>query len=403
MTAKLVIFDFDGTLADTCATILATYQSAISELHMAPRTDAECRATIGLPLRKGFAQLYPDADDAALDRFTATYRRIFAASKERLRPELFPGVREMLGALREMGMTMAIASSRSEVSLTEFCRDNGISDYFSLMLGGDSVCNAKPDPEPVLTTLRRLGFECGETIVVGDMPVDIAMGKGAGCQTVGVTYGNATKGELIDAGADHVVDSAADIVRIADGSCDTIWRQMKSGDTYEALHPYLISRLEITREKLWEYNSLRPSETARQEEILRGLLGRCGKQFHFNQPFRCDYGENISIGENFFANFNLTILDEAEVTFGDNVFIGPNVSIYTACHPIEPGERNTSVEWSEPVSVGNNVWIGGSVTILPGVTIGDNCTIGAGSVVVKDIPANSVAAGNPCRVKKTLD
>lgn len=181
------------------------------------------------------------------------------------------------------------------------------------------------------------------------------------------------------------------------------WQKMLRGEVYEALHPEFLRRLENTRDLLWEYNSLRPSEEKRREEIIRNLLGSCGEKFHINQPFRCDYGCNVYIGENFFANFNLTILDEGEVHIGDNVFIGPNVSMYTACHPLNPEERNTGVEWAEPITIGDNVWIGGSVTILPGVTIGNNAVIGAGSVVSKDIPAGSLAVGNPCRVIRKID
>ncbi len=181
------------------------------------------------------------------------------------------------------------------------------------------------------------------------------------------------------------------------------WQKMLRGEVYEALHPEFLRRLENTRDLLWEYNSLRPSEEKRREEIIRNLLGSCGEKFHINQPFRCDYGCNVYIGENFFANFNLTILDEGEVRIGDNVFIGPNVSMYTACHPLNPEERNTGVEWAEPITIGDNVWIGGSVTILPGVTIGNNAVIGAGSVVSKDIPAGSLAVGNPCRVIRKTD
>lgn len=121
-----------------------------------------------------------------------------------------------------------------------------------------------------------------------------------------------------------------------------------------------------------------------------------------NQPFRCDYGCNIHIGENFFANFNLTILDEAEVRIGDNCFIGPNVSIFTACHPLDAASRDTGVEWAEPVTIGDSVWIGGNATILPGVTIGDNVVIGAGSVVTRNIPSGVVVGGNPARIIKKV-
>ena len=179
--------------------------------------------------------------------------------------------------------------------------------------------------------------------------------------------------------------------------------KMLAGEIYSAVDTEVIKELEVTRDKIFEYNSLRPSETQRMKEIIKELFGHVGDgNFLINQPFRCDYGSQISIGKRFFANFNFTVLDEARVTIGDDCFIGPNVSIYTACHSTDPDERNSRQEWAKPVTIGNNVWLGGSVTILPGVTIGDNVTIGAGSVVVKDIPSNSVAAGNPCKVIKSI-
>ncbi|MCM1293856.1 MAG: sugar O-acetyltransferase [Bacteroides sp.] len=181
------------------------------------------------------------------------------------------------------------------------------------------------------------------------------------------------------------------------------WAKMLNGEIYDAVHPEFISRLEITRQRIWEFNNLNPSLTDELKALFLSIVEDCGEKIHVNQPFRCDYGCNIHIGNNFFANFNLTILDEAPVTIGDNVFIGPNVSIYTACHPIEPEARDTGAEWAEAVTIGNSVWIGGGVTILPGVTIGDNCVIGAGSVVTRDVAPNTVAAGNPARPIKKID
>lgn len=179
--------------------------------------------------------------------------------------------------------------------------------------------------------------------------------------------------------------------------------KMLAGEIYSAVDPELMRELAETRELIYDFNTLRPSETEKMKAILRRLLGRIGDDnVIVNQPFRCDYGKQISVGKRFFANFNFTVLDEARVTIGDDCFIGPNVSIYTACHSTDPVERNSRQEWALPVSIGHNVWIGGSVTILPGVTIGDNVTIGAGSVVVSDIPSNTVAVGNPCRVVKKI-
>ena len=179
--------------------------------------------------------------------------------------------------------------------------------------------------------------------------------------------------------------------------------KMLAGEIYSAVDPQLLEELAAARDVIHDYNLLRPSENQKKLELLKGLLGHIGDDsIIINQPFRCDYGKQISVGKRFFANFNFTVLDEAQVTIGDDCFIGPNVSIYTACHSIDPEERNSRREWAEPVTIGDNVWIGGSVTILPGVTIGDNVTIGAGSVVTKDIPSNSIAVGNPCKVMKTL-
>ncbi len=179
--------------------------------------------------------------------------------------------------------------------------------------------------------------------------------------------------------------------------------KMLAGLVYDATDATLLRELMQTRERICDYNALRPSETTKMKAILKALFAHIGDDgIIINQPFRCDYGNQISVGRRFFANFNLTILDEARVTIGDDCFIGPNVSIYTACHSTDPAERNSRQEWALPVTIGHNVWIGGGVTILPGVTIGDNVTIGAGSVVVGDIPADTIAVGNPCKVVRNI-
>lgn len=179
--------------------------------------------------------------------------------------------------------------------------------------------------------------------------------------------------------------------------------KMLAGQVYMATDPDLITELNRVKDLCWKYNQLQPTLLKERNEMLRQMLGKADEDTFINQPFLCDYGKHIRVGKRFFANFNLVILDEAYVTFGDDCFIGPNVGIYTACHSTDPVERNTRQEWALPVTIGNNVWIGGGVQILPGVRIGDNVTVGAGSVVVKDIPANSVAVGNPARVVKKLD
>ena len=179
--------------------------------------------------------------------------------------------------------------------------------------------------------------------------------------------------------------------------------KMLAGLTYSAVDAQLLEELNAVKEVIHRYNSMSPSDNSGRLEILKSLLGSIGDDdIVINQPFYCDYGKQISVGKRFFANFHFTVLDEAKVTIGDDCSIGPNVSIYTACHSTDPVARNTRDEWAEPVTIGNNVWIGGSAVILPGVTIGDNVTIGAGSVVTKDIPSGVVAAGNPCKVIREL-
>lgn len=179
--------------------------------------------------------------------------------------------------------------------------------------------------------------------------------------------------------------------------------KLLAGQVYSATDPELLRELNACKDVIHRYNQLLPSMRAERTAMLKSLLGHVGDDnILINQPFYCDYGSNISVGKRFFANFNFTVLDEAQVTIGDDCFVGPNVGIYTACHSTDPVERNSRREWGEPVTIGDNVWIGGNVTILPGVTIGDNVTIGAGSVVTHDIPANVVAAGNPCRVIKEI-
>lgn len=164
----------------------------------------------------------------------------------------------------------------------------------------------------------------------------------------------------------------------------------------------LIAERMACKELCRNYNDLRPKDMKGRESLLHKIFGSIKGGILIEQPFYCDYGYNIVVGKNFYANFNLVILDEAPVTFGDNVFIAPNCGFYTAGHPVDAVERSKGLEYAKPITVGNDVWIGAGVSVLPGVTIGYNCVIGAGSVVSKDIPSNSVAVGNPCKVIKSI-
>ncbi len=179
--------------------------------------------------------------------------------------------------------------------------------------------------------------------------------------------------------------------------------KMQRGLLYDANYdPELLQTRTRCKDLCFEFNHLKPSSLSEQEKLIRSMFGKTGKHFCITAPFWCDYGYNIEVGENFYTNHNCVILDGAKVTFGDNVFIAPNCIFSTAGHPLDTEQRNQGLEYAYPISVGDNVWFGASVTVLPGVTIGSNTVIGAGSVVNRDIPSGVVAVGSPCRVLRKI-
>lgn len=178
--------------------------------------------------------------------------------------------------------------------------------------------------------------------------------------------------------------------------------RMLAGLPYKAWLDGLAEERLENKKRIYKYNNLPPEAEKEQDELIRQILGKTGENVHIEAPFHCDYGYNIEVGENFFANYNLTVLDVGKVRIGKNAQIAPNVSIYTAGHPIHPDSRNSGYEYGMEVTIGDNVWIGGNVCIMPGVTVGDNVVIGAGSVVTKDIPDSVIAVGNPCRVVRAI-
>lgn len=179
--------------------------------------------------------------------------------------------------------------------------------------------------------------------------------------------------------------------------------RVPDGTLYDANHDErILQRRGLAKMLCYDYNLSRPDNNETRLALLTRLLKKCGSNPVIEPPFYCDYGVNITIGDNFYANHNLIILDGADVVIGDNVFLAPNVGIYTAGHPLDAERRNQGLEYASPVTIGNNVWIGADVSIVPGITIGNNVVIGAGSVVVKDIPSGVLAVGNPCRVVREI-
>ena len=211
---RLIIFDFDGTLGDTRRNIVVTMQNVMRELHLTVQDEKTCASTIGLPLRSCYKQMFPQLTKEELDECADTHRRLFAGNLNMITPLPFPHVREMLTKLKESGKTLSIASSRTSESLSDLLNRMELNGLFSLIIGVQEVKEAKPQPEPVLKTLATLGFHAEETLVIGDMDVDILMGVNAGVRTCGVTWGNGTREELERAGATFIVSRAEEILKV---------------------------------------------------------------------------------------------------------------------------------------------------------------------------------------------
>lgn len=175
-----------------------------------------------------------------------------------------------------------------------------------------------------------------------------------------------------------------------------------AGLLYQPGDPELVADRDVTIRKLHEYNSIHPLERVQRQAAIGGLLGKIGDNCVVEQPLFCTYGYNTTVGDNFFLNVNCKLMDSGKITIGNNVFIAPNVCIITEEHAMDVKQRLEGLEYTHPVNIGDNVWICAGVLVLPGVTIGENSVIDAGSVVTKDIPPNSLAVGNPCRVIRSL-
>lgn len=211
---KLVILDFDGTLADTREIIVRTNQEAQRRMGYPVTDEAGIVATIGLPLWECILTMYPQLSREDLPAWIKTYREVFESLRETIIPVLFPHVKETLESLCRKGCLLTVASSRGVESLHSFLHDMGVEPYFSYVLGAEDVTHGKPHPEAVLKTMENLSFSPAETLVVGDMPVDIQMGLGAGAHTCGVTFGNSNREALLAAGAHWVIDDFGDLQTI---------------------------------------------------------------------------------------------------------------------------------------------------------------------------------------------
>lgn len=210
MKYRNIIFDFDGTLADTAELTVETMHRTNRAMNLPDKSDAECRAMIGYRLEEIPSILWPDMPDLS-ERYAAIFREIYKSTKEDFKVQIYPGVSDTMTNLKRNGIRMAVASSRSKVSLMELCTELHIADYFQTVVGGGDVRNGKPAPDPVNLVLATQGWDKTETLVVGDMNVDILMGQAAGTSTCGVTYGNGSAAKLRDAGADYLISDFSEL------------------------------------------------------------------------------------------------------------------------------------------------------------------------------------------------
>jgi galactoside O-acetyltransferase len=180
--------------------------------------------------------------------------------------------------------------------------------------------------------------------------------------------------------------------------------RMQAGLIYDPGDEEIMSQQFPLQDKCWEFNKLKPSQVKEKEEYMKAVFAECGENCYIELPFRANWGgAHVHFGNNVYANFNLTVVDDGHIYVGDMVMFGPNVTIATANHPILPEFREKALQYNKDVHIGNNVWIGANVVIVPGITIGNNSIIGAGSIVTKDIPENVVAIGNPCKILREIN
>ena len=403
MNDYLCIFDLDGTLLNTIADLGAACNTALKAHGFPEHELRDYPHLVGNGVNKLLERALPEGhkDTATIMTLRETFVEYYD-SHNRIYTKPYEGVKELIAALKTKGYKLAVASNKYQSATETIVKHYFGNDTFDVILGERPSCPRKPDPQivyDITESLKGKGMSPHPVIFyTGDSDVDMLTAHNAAASlplvSIACTWGFCTQEVLQEAHPDHIINTPEELIPIVD---------MMSGRLYDACSPNLLRELNDCKDRVQYYNNLRPTLLDERRRMIQTLIHTADDKVFVNQPFYCDYGSHIRVGQRFFSNFNFTVLDEALVSIGDDCFIGPNVSIYTACHSTEPVERNTRREWAKPVAIGDNVWIGGSVTILPGVSIGNNVTIGAGSVVTRDLPDNVIAAGNPAKVLRRLE
>lgn len=401
---KAIIFDFDYTLGDSSMGIVESVNYALHMLGYETESTDNIKKTIGLSLAETFKTLTGIQSPDTAAEFASLFKEK-ADSVMVDNTTLYPHTLDFLTRLKETGIKTAIVTTKFHYRIDAILAKFNATKLVDAVIGGEDVSAAKPHPEGLLSAIHKLNIPKEHVLYVGDSIVDAKTACSAGVDFAAVITGTTTQEEFNT--LPNVV-LGKDLGEIMDYVMDTFKPDMTEqekadlGLLYDCNSKELLDARTHCKDMCYVYNNCPPSDTKARQQLIYHILGSAGANVNITAPFWCDYGYNISVGENFYTNHNCVILDCTKVTIGDNVLLGPNCCISAAGHPLDVAQRVSGLEYAHPITIGNNVWLGASVTVLPGVTIGDNTVIGAGSVVTKDIPANVVAVGNPCRVLRPI-
>lgn len=397
---KGIIFDLDGTLLDTVKDISIHLNNTLKEYGYESVTKEEIKSFLGNGSKTLVSKaLKKEVDEKELDLITDRYVELYNDASANVHTKPYDGIMELLAELKMLGIKTAITSNKMQEGVTEL-NETVFNKMMDIALGESPSIPLKPNPTMLFKALEIMGLNDDEVLFVGDTEVDLLAATNASFKSVAVSWGFRKRSFLEELTANYIIDTPLELVDII----ETInaLELMTSGNLYLASTPALSKLHSECRLLLDQLNDTKFGDYEKRTEITKKLFGSTGSNLRLNKPFYCDYGINISVGDNFFANFDCVMLDVNKINIGNNVFLGPKVSIYTASHPIDAEVRATYLEYGLEVNIGNDVWIGGNAVINPGVTIGDNVIVGSGSVVTKDIPSGVIVGGNPAVILRNI-
>lgn len=397
---KAVIYDIDGTVLNTLNMNMYPLLKIIKEELNEDWTFQEVLKFASYPGMKVMEELNIQDKDQVYQRWVRYVNEYEEGAS------LYPGFEKVFICFEIAGIIQAVVSAKTQAQYRIDMVEKGLDRYMKTAVLAEDTFKHKPDPEPLLLCLERLKLKPEEVIYIGDAKSDQLAAKNAGIDFGYAKWGNVAKEIMEDAAM--VFEAPEDLLALL--PCQSEKQKMLAGKLYDCGDQELLTTWHKAKDLVKAYNQCASADHKQKENILQQLLGGYDENLWITPPFYVDYGENIYFGKNCEVNMNCTFLDDNIIYIGDHALIAPNVQIYTAFHPTHMLDRFGEIKedgsfafcktQTKPVIIKDHVWIGGGTVILPGVTIGCNTVIGAGSVVTKDIPDNVIACGNPCRIIK---